>query len=80
MKRNVREFYESQNEILVRLRVLSDLGGQRGLLTRQQRMKDGFAEVDEILENTRASDMTGELAPVLPVRRRLCVLTYTCVG
>ncbi|KAM0746582.1 hypothetical protein T439DRAFT_360269 [Meredithblackwellia eburnea MCA 4105] len=43
LKSNVREFYETQNEIL-----------------------DGFAEVDEILDNTRALALTGELAPILP--------------
>lgn len=30
-------------------------------------LQDGFAEVDEILENTRISTMTGELAPMKPV-------------
>lgn len=71
MKRNVREVYESQNEILVRLRVGSNSGGRLGFLTPQQRIKDGFTEVDEILDNTRASDKTGELGPLLPVRRKL---------
>ncbi|KAL8278319.1 hypothetical protein RQP46_009211 [Phenoliferia psychrophenolica] len=45
MKKSVREFYRTQNEIL-----------------------DGFAEVDEILDNTRMAATTGELAPVVPTK------------
>ncbi|KAK4704243.1 3-oxoacid CoA-transferase, partial [Phenoliferia sp. Uapishka_3] len=34
----------------------------------QNAILDGFAEVDEILDNTRAMATTGELAPILPTK------------
>lgn len=38
----------------------------RAFYEQQNETLDGFAEVDEILENTRVSTKTGDLAPVVP--------------
>lgn len=69
MSRKVRHFYETQNEILV-----SPCLSHLGLATNDRvgAVQDGFREVDEILDNTRAMAATGELAPMIPVRQASC--------
>lgn len=69
MSRKVRHFYETQNEILVSP-CLSHLGLAADECVGA--VQDGFREVDEILDNTRAMAATGELAPMIPVRQASC--------
>jgi hypothetical protein len=66
--KRVRQFYENQNEILVCFFDGNDRRIQGTDLAGCSRAKDGFAEVDEILDNTRAKATTGELAPMIPVK------------
>lgn len=49
--------------------------GLRRFYEAQNEILDGFAEVDEILDNARTIKVTGELTPLLTVRLLLLFLS-----